>query len=82
MKNGNQISLHINGIVEDTSTLDSYSVSGDASLQLGAWNGNPGTAGPGDAFLNGDLDEVLLFNAPLNSRGINAFYQLGVCKDS
>ena len=81
VKSDQLISLYIDGIFEDQAVASEAFVSGDASLQLGAWNGNPGTKGPGDAFFNGDLDEVLLFDAPLNGRGIARLREHGVCKE-
>lgn len=76
VKNGELLYLYIDGILEDQAAPDSYSASTDAPLQLGAWGGVPG-----NAFFSGQLDEVSIFSAPLNVRGISILREHGICKD-
>lgn len=81
IKDGLDIELYVDGVIEDEATMDSFFVSEDASLQLGAWNGNPGTEGPGDGYLTGDLDEVLLFDRALSAEEVALLHGQALCKD-
>ncbi len=80
IKDGLDIALYVDGNMEDEGTMDSFFVSEDASLQLGAWNGNPGTTGPGDGYLPGDLDEVLLFDRALSAAEVTSLFAQPLCK--
>ncbi len=75
---GGAVSLHVNGVPDALTAVNVGSLNSTAPL----WIGAAGTTQP-DGFLNGQLDEIEIFNHALSNaeiRSIAAADSLGKCK--
>jgi concanavalin A-like lectin/glucanase superfamily protein len=68
VKTTKEISIYLNGVLEDTTALGTYSNSDTADFLVGADKAE-------GAFLNGLISHVILFRKALNSGQIRALYE-------
>jgi len=73
VKSSSQISIFINGNLENTTALGAFNDTNRKDLLIGGKN----TQDQGGAYLNGLVDEVELFNRALTSSEISAIYNAG-----
>lgn len=79
VKTSTQISIYVNGNLENTTALGAFTDTNSKDLLIGGKN----TADQGGAYLNGLVDEVELFNRALSPAEILAIYSAahtGKCK--
>lgn len=72
VKTSSQISIYVNGNLENTTSLAPFTDTNSTDLLIGATQSNPWLA-----FLNGLVDEVELFNRALSASEIAAIYNAG-----
>lgn len=73
VKTASQISLYVNGTLEDTTSLGPFTDTNGTDLLFGATAINPGKT----AWLNGLVDEVELFNRALSADEIMSIFNAG-----
>jgi len=70
VKTGSTLSVYVNGVLEATTAFGAFTDTHTANLRIGSY------AGEG-AYLNGQVDEVELFNRALSGAEIQALYNAG-----
>ena len=70
VKSGNNLLMYVNGSLESTSPFSSFTDTNSADLLFGSYTGQ-------STFLNGEIDEVELFNRALSASEIQAIYNAG-----